>query len=159
MMRAMWKTILVPHDFSAHANHAAALARDVARVHGCRLVLLHVAELPPGLDPDSIVMATPDAAPQSARAMVTSGAAAHLDDLAQRLRKEDLAVESVVVVGTPVDVIIAAVTREHADLIVMGTQGRTGVAHLLVGSVAEKVVRRSPVPVLTLRARSDDDEA
>jgi nucleotide-binding universal stress UspA family protein len=148
----MWKTILVPHDFSAHANHAAALARDVAKSHGARLVLVHVAELPPGLDPDAMVSSAPDAAPRPAREVVASGSVAHLDDLAARLRKEQLEVDAEVVVGSPVDEIIATARRVKADLIVMGTQGRTGVAHLLVGSVAERVVRTSPVPVLTLRA-------
>ena len=51
-----WKTILVPHDFSSSANHAAALARDEAKVHGAKLALLHVIELPLQLTPESVIV-------------------------------------------------------------------------------------------------------
>lgn len=146
-----WKTILVPHDFSSCANHAAALARDVARSHGARLVLLHVADLPLGLDPDAAVQPADGGPPVPARDAVTRTAREHLDDLAERLRKEGLVVTVALAVGSVVDEILATAQRERADLIVMGTHGRTGVAKLVIGSVAEKVVRHAAVPVLTLR--------
>jgi nucleotide-binding universal stress UspA family protein len=145
-----WKTILVPHDFSSCANHAAALARDVARAHGARLVLVHVTQLPLGLDAETIV--TPEGGPPvPARQFALAGATEHLEDLAARIRKEGLEVATEILIGDTVDQIIDAARREDADLIVMGTHGRTGLGRLVVGSVAEKVVRQAPVPVLTLR--------
>jgi nucleotide-binding universal stress UspA family protein len=145
-----WKTILVPHDFSSCANHAAALARDVARTHGARIVLIHVAQLPLGLDPDSIV--TPEGgAPMPARQFAVLGATEHLEDLATRIRKEGIEVRAQIMIGDTVDEIVRAADRTDADVIVMGTHGRTGVKRIVIGSVAEKVVRLSPVPVLTLR--------
>lgn len=149
-----WKTILVPHDFSSCANHAAALARDLAQSHGAKLVLLHVAELPPGWDPDAMIAATPTDVPLPAREVTAAGARGHMEDLAGRLRKEGIEVTTLVRTGDVVEEILAAVQREGADLIVMGTHGRSGIAHMIVGSVAEKIVRQAPVPVLTLRATS-----
>lgn len=151
-----WTTILVPHDFSSCANHAAALARDVARVHGAKLILLHVAELPLGLDPDALIQAQPGDPPRRAREVASGGAQAHLDDLASRLRKDGLEVETRLRFGKAVDEILGAAAGEQVDLIVMGTHGRTGLAHVLVGSVTERVVRQAPVPVLTMRG---DDAA
>lgn len=150
-----WKTILVPHDFSSCANHAAAMARDVAKSHGARLILLHVADLPLGLDEDAIVVPREGAGPIRARDLALGGAREHLDDLAARLRKDGVDVTPVVVIGDVVDEILGTARREAADLIVMGTHGRTGLSRLVVGSVTEKVVRQAPVPVLTLRDEED----
>jgi nucleotide-binding universal stress UspA family protein len=147
-----WTTILVPHDFSSCANHAAALARDVARAHGARLILVHVTDLPLGLDPDALIVPTEGAAPVRAREVAVGGAQVKLDDLAERLRKDGVEVETALVVGDVVDEILGAARREKVDLIVMGTQGRTGLSHFVIGSVTEKVVRQAPAPVLTLRA-------
>jgi nucleotide-binding universal stress UspA family protein len=146
-----WKTILVPHDFSSCANHATALARDVAHSHGARLVLLHVGHMPLGFDPDALVTPAGGGAAMSARDVVTGSAGEHIEDLAARLRKDGVAVTTKLAVGDIVDEILAASEQEQADLIVMGTHGRTGIALMVVGSVTEKVVRRSAVPVLTLR--------
>jgi len=66
---------------------------------------------------------------------------------------------SVVEVGDVRDVALAQAERLPADLIVMGTNGRTGLRHLLIGSVAEDVVRRAPVPVLTIRVPEDDKDS
>jgi universal stress protein A len=146
-----WKTILVPHDLSPCADHAAALAQEVARAHGARLVVLYVADLPMGLDPDALVVPREGAAPVRARDLATGGAEAQLEVLAARLAADGVAVTTSLVLGDVVDEILAAAHRERADLIVMGTHGRTGLSHLVVGSVTEKVVRQAPVPVLTRR--------
>jgi nucleotide-binding universal stress UspA family protein len=149
-----WKTILVPHDFSSCANHATAMARDVAKSHGARLVLLHVADLPLGLEPDAVIVPREGAAPLKARDVALGGAREHIENLAERLTKDGVQVTTALALGNVVDEIIEAARREQADLIVMGTNGRTGLSRLVVGSVTEKVVRQAPVPVLTLR---DDD--
>jgi nucleotide-binding universal stress UspA family protein len=146
-----WKTILVPHDFSASANHATAIARDEARAHGGTLVLLHVIELPYQLAPDAVIVPPSTGAPISVKQYAIESAEAHLQDLADRLAADGVTARSVVVFGTPVDEINRAVDTEHADLVVMGTHGRTGFRHLVAGSVAERVVRSSKVPVLTIR--------
>lgn len=146
-----WKTILVPHDFSTSANHAAAIARDEAKLHGGTLVLLHVIELPHQLGPDAIIVPPETGAPISVKQYAIDSAEAHLQDLADRLAKDGVTARGVVAIGAPVDEINRAVERERADLIVMGTHGRTGFRHLVAGSVAERVVRSSKVPVLTIR--------
>ena len=147
-----WKTILVPHDFSASANHAAALARDEAKHHNARVVLLHVVELPHQVTPDTVIVPDATGAPITVRDYAVSSADEHLADLVARLAKDGLAATSAVRVGVPVDEILRFADAEKADLIVIGTHGRTGLAHLLLGSVAERVVRGAKVPVLTVRA-------
>lgn len=146
-----WKTILVPHDFSSSANHAAAIARDEARLHGGTLVLLHVIELPYQLSPDAIIVPESSGAPISVKQYAIETAEAHLQDIADRLAKDGVVATSTVVIGSPVDEINRAVDEHHADLIVMGTHGRTGFQHLMAGSVAERIVRSAKVPVLTIR--------
>jgi universal stress protein A len=147
-----WKTILVPHDFSASANHAAALARDVAKVHGARLVLLHVVELPYQVTPDTVIVTDQTGAPMNIREYAVTTAEAHLADLVARLTKDGVAASSVVRVGNAVDEVLRYADEQHADLIAMGTHGRTGLAHVIVGSVAERVVRGAKMPVLTARS-------
>jgi len=61
------------------------------------------------------------------------------------------------VVGVPADVIVAEAEAEQADLVVVGTQGRTGLSHLLLGSVAEAVIRKAPCPVLAVKVRGDSE--
>jgi nucleotide-binding universal stress UspA family protein len=146
-----WKTILVPHDFSASANHATAIARDEARLHGGTLVLLHVIELPYQLSPDAVIVPEASGAPISVKQFAIESADAHLQDIAARLGKDGVTARGVVVLGNAVDEINRAVDDQRADLIVMGTHGRTGFRHLMAGSVAERVVRSSKVPVLTIR--------
>jgi nucleotide-binding universal stress UspA family protein len=85
------------------------------------------------------------------RHFAVSGAEAHLRDLAARLERDGVSAEVFVRVGKPADEILACAAEHGADIIVMGTHGRTGIRHLLAGSVAERVVRASAVPVLTTR--------
>lgn len=150
--RAMpWKTILVPHDFSASANHATAIARDEAKAHGGTLVLLHVIDLPYQVGPDSVIVPEDTGTPISLKQYAIQSAEAHLQDIADRLSKDGVTATGIVVLGTPVDEINRAAGDHHADLVVMGTHGRTGFRHFVAGSVAERVVRSSKVPVLTIR--------
>ena len=144
-MASLFRTIVVPYDFSPQAAHALKVARELASSPGGRLLVLHVVTPYPvaGLMPEEIPYIPPD------------------DIVAQLKRKLEREVAGIVkgrgprvacqvIVGDPADRIVAAAKK--ADSIVMATQGRTGLAHLLIGSVAEKVVRHSPRPVLTLRA-------
>lgn len=146
-----WNTILVPHDFSASANHATAIARDEAKVHGGTLVLLHVIDLPYQLGPDAVIVPPETGAPISVREYAIQSAEAHLQDIIARLAKDGVTATGVIKVGVPVDEINQVVDEQNIDLVVMGTHGRTGLRHLMAGSVAERVVRSSRVPVLTIR--------
>jgi len=148
----MWKKILVPHDFSSSANQAAALARDVAKMCGGELVLLHVIELPFQITPDTVVTPPGSGAPISVKQYAENAAAGHLKDLVDRLSKDGVTPKTAVRIGNPVDEILRFIDESKSDLTVMGTHGRTGLRHLVIGSVAERVVRHSGPPVLTVRA-------
>jgi nucleotide-binding universal stress UspA family protein len=146
-----WKTILVPHDFSTGADHAMAIARDEAKLHGARIVLVHVIDLPNHIKPETVIVPADVGAPINLRDYAIAGAETGLADLAHQLVNDGVAVTAIVRVGSAVDEIAKIADDEHAELIVMGTQGRTGLAHMLLGSVTERVVRTSKVPVLTIR--------
>lgn len=147
----IWKTLLVPHDFSSSANHAAAIARDEAKLHGARLLLLHVIDLPTAIKPDTVIVPDATGAPVNVKDYAVSSAEAHLQDIVARLAKDDITATPFIRIGNPVEEINRFVDEEKVSLIVMGTHGRTGLQHLLVGSVAERVVRTATCPVLTVR--------
>ena|SRR5688572_2794254 len=153
----MWQRILVPHDFSPSANHAAALARDEAKSHGGEILLLHVVDLPIAYGPDTalIVSGPNNTAPVGMREYALRSAKEHLQDLALRIGADGVAVSTFVIVGRPVDEIVKFAGEHEVDVIVMGTHGRTGIRHLFAGSVAERVVRSSRVPVMTIRERDE----
>lgn len=151
-----WKTILVPHDFSSSANHAAALARDEAKAHGAKILLLHVIDLPHQLQPDTAIVPDTGGSPISVKDYAVGSADAHLKDIAERLGKDGAHASWFVRVGNPVDEITRFVDDNGVDLVVVGTHGRTGFAHLLLGSVAERVVRLAPCPVLTVRVPEEE---
>jgi universal stress protein A len=146
----IWKTILVPHDFSSSANHACAVARDEAKTHGARVILVHVIDLPYQMAPESSMIATATEEPVSMKEYASRGAEKHLDDIAARLAKDGIEPTKFIRFGRPHDEITKLAEEAKCDLIIMGTHGRTGLAHLLVGSTAERVVRTSKVPVLTV---------
>lgn len=154
----LWQTILVPHDLSPSADHALAIAREQATFHGGRIVLLHVVELPPHFGPDStLVLPEGHQTPIGIRRFAEITAVEQVTALAERVRQDGLEVSVFVRVGLPVEEIHQFVDEHRADghpidIIVMGTHGRTGIRHLVVGSVAERVVRTSTVPVMTIRA-------
>jgi nucleotide-binding universal stress UspA family protein len=139
-----FQTILVPYDFSPPARRALAVAADLAAAGRGRLIVLHV--VMPFYPPEVGFVWLPEAG--------------LVDQMRRRLRtiagrivaQRDVPVECQVVVGSPFERILDAARR--ADSIVMSTVGRTGIPRLLLGSVAERVVRHSPVPVLTIRGRT-----
>lgn len=141
-----FRRLLVPHDFSEHATRALKLAADLGG-DGARLTVLHV-----------IVPFTPvaDISTRGLAGYVTpsellASARCELDVVVRRALGPRRArrADTRVVIGDPHACILRA-TR-GMDLIVMSTAGRTGLPRLLIGSVAEKVVRHSPIPVLSLR--------
>ncbi|MEZ4405410.1 MAG: universal stress protein [Polyangiales bacterium] len=147
----VWKTLLVPTDFSEGARVALRLAADVAREHGARVVLLHVAELLPGITPETVIQPEGAATPMRVEDFTRTQAQGWMDQ-DRAIAAAGLEVATDVVLGPTVQSILDAAARHAADLIVMGTHGRAGLAHLMLGSVTERVVRQSTVPVLTVRA-------
>lgn len=132
--------ILTPTDFSAPANQAVTAAFELAQTFGAKVSLLHVIEVPVY----AIEVALPlEALERNARRelalLLPEAEAAHVD------------VTRLVDIGVPYQKIVETVTAEHVDLIVMATHGRTSLSHLVLGSVAERVVRMTPCPVLTIR--------
>lgn len=150
--RALWRTILVPHDFSASANHALAMARDQAKLHDGRIVLLHVIELPSHLGPDTaLILPDKSQTPIGIGEYALRSARTHLDDIAARLLADGAPTTAFVRIGNPIEEIQRFVAEHAIDCIVMGTHGRTGVRRLVAGSITERVVRGAAVPVLTVR--------
>jgi nucleotide-binding universal stress UspA family protein len=146
-----WKTILVPHDFSSSANHALAIARDEAKAHGSQVLVLHVIDLPASIKPDTAIVPDATGAPINVKDYAVRQAEAHLDDLKTRLAKDGALITPFIRIGNPVDEINQFAGENGVDLIIMGTHGRSGLAHLLIGSVTERIVRTSRIPVLTIR--------
>jgi nucleotide-binding universal stress UspA family protein len=138
------RRILHPTDFSPSSDAALRLAAVLAKDHDAQVVLLHVIE-PPPVGSSGAVPAPPPGLPPS-RAEVEQ----RLSALAATL--PGLRTECRVAEGPAADAILEAAQETGCDVIVMGTHGRTGLARLLVGSVAEKVVRRAPCPVLTVKS-------
>lgn len=145
-----FKHILVPTDFGDAAKRALEMAADLANQFGGSLSVLHAYEIPLPLG------AYPGIPPLPAEYSVTFRDAAQrrLDEAVAEIRKHVPAAKGVLACGVPWEEILNAAGRERATLIVMGTHGRKGLKHALLGSVAEKVVRLSPVPVLTVRGES-----
>lgn len=137
--------ILHPTDFSETSAHALRAAAALAHDYGARLTLVHVAPPPPVMVAGEIpVMVTP------------ADAKEHLATLTGQLSAlqigyNDVNVSRQLVEGDPATEILALADTLHADFIVMGTHGRTGLNRLLMGSVAEGVLRGAPCPVLVVK--------
>ena len=136
------KTILHPTDFSPNSIYAMDLARALARDYGATLVLLHVRTIPSvaygdfgtvPLEPAETVEAVKGRLRQLLPTDYSGPVDFHVRD------------------GNPAAEILSLAQESHCDLIVIGTHGRTGVGRLLMGSVAEQLVRKAPCPVLTVK--------
>jgi nucleotide-binding universal stress UspA family protein len=153
----MLKRILHASDFSPASRPAFAMARVLAKKLGARLILFHAYER---IAP--LVMASPmmPMAGPAAGALIddlwtsarTAGARG-LERLAARARRGGLRVSTRLEAGAPASAIVRAAKKERAALVVLGTHGRTGLPRLLLGSVAERVIRTAPCPVVTVPRR------
>jgi universal stress protein A len=144
------RTILAPTDFSKHAESAVRYACGLAERFGARLRLLHVLSdvVPTGPDPMLAPVLPPD--------YYRDAEAASREALGQVLRPEwgrPGSVETAVGWGPPEAVIVEDARTHGVDLLVIATHGRTGLSHVLLGSVAERIVREAPCPVLTIRSK------
>jgi nucleotide-binding universal stress UspA family protein len=153
----MFSRILVPTDFSPPSDAALEYARIVAAKFGSALRILHVIDDPS----DSSTFVSDGFAPstEDIRAALLGQARKRLDHLMTLVDRSRYNSHADAVLGTPPTAIIDYATATGTSLIVMGTHGRTGLAHLLMGSVAEQVVRTAPCPVLTVRHVATADEA
>jgi universal stress protein A len=142
------KKILVATDFSAHSLAAVEYARMIATRFRAQIYLLHVVDTVPvlgvtSLDPNYGKLAR----------KVEKKALKELGAFANEHFKGVRNLQLVLCTGTPYDEIVRLATKEGVGLVVISTHGRTGLAHVIIGSVAERVVQHSPVPVLTVKPR------
>jgi nucleotide-binding universal stress UspA family protein len=141
------KRILAPIDFSDNTPAILAWAAHLAEEHEGSVILLHAYHLPVEFQQLEGAYLPPDF-----WASVRSEAETAMEGHAAELRARGIGVEVVVCEGYAGTVIVEEAERRNADLIVIGTHGRSGLSHLLLGSIAERVVQKAPCPVLTVKA-------
>jgi nucleotide-binding universal stress UspA family protein len=142
------KTIIVPCDFSEYAERAYTWAVGLAEKWGAKVILLHAAQLFTSLGyPESVYLLDL----KKMEDEIVADAEKRLQEFVAKKGSSPVVVETRAVTGDPFWEICQTAEKEPADLIVMGSHGRTGLAHVLLGSVAERVVRHAPCPVLVTR--------
>jgi nucleotide-binding universal stress UspA family protein len=141
------KRVLVPTDFSDSARHAFTYGLSFAKEYGAELVLLHVVEnVTVGYASDLFPVPMAEVFQE-----ISGYARAELAKLAQVARDRGLGVSEQVIQGKPSNEIIRYAAENHVDMIVLGTHGKGMLDQALFGSTTERVVRRAPCPVLTVR--------
>lgn len=143
----MFKTILFATDFSPSSEHAFKYALSLARKFESRLGIIHVINEPVDLRGFYVPHISFDQLEEE----IEQGARKLMENFCRTHANGYSGVETFVVPGIPYDEIIKKAQELSADLVVVGTHGRTGLDHVLFGSTAEKVVRKSPIPVMTIR--------
>jgi nucleotide-binding universal stress UspA family protein len=141
-----FKNILVPMDFEPSSAEALEVAVGLAQTFDAKLTLLHVWELP--IYPYMEFMLNSEVI-----ASIEDRAVKRLDEALAKVRQQVPSAVSMLKTGLPWGGIVDAIAELKPDLVVMGTHGRRGFTHLMLGSVAEKVLQLSPAPVLTIRPR------
>jgi universal stress protein A len=141
------KTILHPTDFSPNADQALPLAYALARDYRARLILLHVATAPTVVTHAELLPVL-EMNQEEFKAQLRQRAASHADV------HPDFRLEH----GDPTAEVLRVAQEVQADLIVMGTHGRTGIGRLLMGSVAEHVLREAPCPVVIVKTAWPSDK-
>jgi nucleotide-binding universal stress UspA family protein len=135
------KTILFPTDFSTASDAALVHAETIARQTGARLLIVHVEEPPLAYGGGELYYGLPE--PDSERIL----------KMLEDVKPSDPSVPYAhrLTMGDPAGEVVRIATDENAEMIILGTHGRTGMTRLLMGSVAEAIVRRAPCPVLVYR--------
>jgi nucleotide-binding universal stress UspA family protein len=148
-MRFAIRTILCAVDFSETSDVALEHALSLAEQHGAALVLVHAWQLPAYAIPEGAIVASPQYVSQ-----IQSELQKSLDAAVARVSGGAVKVSGKLGEG-PAHLEVNRLAKElGADLVVIGTHGRTGLSHVLLGSTAERVVRTCPVPVLTVRHKT-----
>jgi universal stress protein A len=144
----MFKKILYPVDFSEYTDEILEYAVAVAKKFDGELHLLHVIPNLNYFTPYESFLT-----PENLVAVEQSIVGEVNRDLAKITKKIDIPVKEAIRTGITFVEIIDYVKTENIDLVIMGTHGRSGIEHVLIGSVAEKIVRKAPCPVMTIRPR------
>ena len=145
------RTILVPTDLSPCSTRALASAQDFALAFGASIDLLYVWSAPALVAPESVITGV-GINEQPLLEWIRHSATEQLTQFEANARQSGIAVRnSMCEAGDPATRIVERAASGKYDLLVLGTHGRTGISHVIMGSVAEKVVRRAPCPVLTVR--------
>lgn len=142
-----FKTILFATDFSESSDYAFQYAFSLAKKFSARLLVVHVINEPVDLRGFYV----PHISFEKLEEEIEEGAQKMMEKFCRTHIRDYDNYETLIVPGIPYDEIIKKATENSADLIVLGTHGRTGLDHVLFGSTAEKVVRKSQVPVMTIR--------
>jgi universal stress protein A len=141
------KNILVAIDFSDSSDNAFQTALGMAQKYGAHLIVLHVINEPVDLRGFYV----PHVSFEKLEEEINEGANKMMQSFCSRNLKDYPNYECLIVPGLPYEQIICQAEEKSADMIVLGTHGRAGLDHVLFGSTAEKVVRKSVLPVLTVR--------
>ena len=149
------QTILVPTDFSEASELAVDAARILALQNEAKVLLIHV------FDPVPLAPIATRHVGAVGQQHLEADLEASIQEALERLRHEKLGdvqdVRTELVLGSsPANTICEYAEKQGVDLIAISTHGRTGLSHLLIGSVAERIVRHAPCPVLTLRSKAKD---
>ncbi|HUT52627.1 MAG TPA: universal stress protein [bacterium] len=149
--------ILTPVDFLDMTGEVVNYATNLARIFGAKMTILHVVHVPPLAEASTWLepVITPSVE-QDMRLHLKAAAEAKLKELAGQCKDAGVETGFAVREGVPFAEIIALAEEQKADLIVMGSQGRRGLSHFLVGSVAERVVRRAHCNVLCIKPKPED---
>jgi nucleotide-binding universal stress UspA family protein len=146
----MFRSILVPVDYSAHSKASLEFAARLAQKAGGALHVIHVWDRPTYAS-DAILVHRPGEEKVPLAELVQKNATQDMNDFLSSLALPgEIALTHELCSGDPAGVLVEKLRSGAHDLVVVGTHGRTGLVHLLLGSVAEKLVRLSPVPVLTV---------
>jgi nucleotide-binding universal stress UspA family protein len=150
MSERVFYRIVAPTDFSTCAEEAWAMAQRLASAFGAEVVLVHVLVETPRFSEGV-------AAPRRVREVYASArtwAQHELDGWVSKARAAGIEARAALRIGTPYREIVETAIDERADLVVMGTHGRSGINRALLGSVADRVIRLAPCPVLTVREQA-----
>jgi nucleotide-binding universal stress UspA family protein len=142
-----FEKILIAIDFSENSNYAFDYALTLAKQFNAELTLLHVINEPVDLRGFYV----PHISFEQLEKEIESGAAGMMEKFCQEKMKDFTGYQTSIVTGIPYEEIIRKAQETDASLIVLGTHGRTGLDHIIFGSTAERVVRGSACPVLTIR--------
>jgi len=150
------RRILIPIDYSEHSKAALAYGADLALGFGASLDIIHVWDRPTYMT-DAVMVQRPGEAHKPIGELIRENAQKDMNEYMAGITLPDgVAIQTRLLSGEPASALIGELKKGQHDLVVLSTHGRTGLAHLLLGSIAEKLVRLSPVPVMTvpLRGRS-----
>lgn len=142
-----FKNILFATDFSESSDYAFQYAYSLAKKFNARLLVIHVINEPVDLRGFYV----PHISFEKLEEEIEEGAQKMMEKFCRTHIRDYDNYETFIVPGIPYDEIIKKAGESSADLIIMGTHGRAGLDHVLFGSTAEKVVRKSPIPVMTIR--------